>query len=128
MICGGVDVGKRICKMAIIDRKLTYIGDYKKELLKDVIAVGIDAPLTLPKKGAFRECERELLKLGIRLFPSGAKFFKEIALIGIRIAEELRSLGLKVYEVYPFASRVLLNIAPKAKKRTEIGLKEIRLA
>jgi predicted nuclease with RNAse H fold len=37
-------------------------------------------------------------------------------------------MGLKVYEVYPYASRVLLNIAPKAKKRKREGLQEIILS
>ncbi|MCS7118633.1 MAG: DUF429 domain-containing protein [Archaeoglobaceae archaeon] len=128
MIYGGIDVGKRSCKIALIDKKVVYIGEYDKSVFFKVYAVGIDAPLTLPENGMLRECEKDLLKLGIKLFPSGAPFFKEIALIGMKIAEELRDLGLKVYEVYPFASRFVMNIAPKAKKRTKRGLEEIKIA
>lgn len=128
MLFAGIDVGKRICKMAIIGEELIYIGDYDKSKLKGVLAVGIDAPLSLPPKGTLRECEKKLLKLGIKLFPSGALFFREIAFIGMKIAEELRSLGIQVFEVYPYATRIMKGIAPKAKKRSKEGLKELRLA
>jgi predicted nuclease with RNAse H fold len=128
MIFAGIDVGKK-CKMAIIDeKKLIYAGDYEIENISNAFAAGIDAPLTLPQNGMFRECERKLLKLGIRLFPSGAPFFRKTAILGMEIAENLRKMGLKVYEVYPYASRVLLNIAPKAKKRKREGLQEIILS
>lgn len=126
MIYAGIDVGKKVCKMAIIDKELIYVGDYNREKLQKVFAVGIDAPLSLPSRGAVRECEKKLLSLGIRLFPSGAPFFREIALIGMRIAEELRAMGLKVFEVYPYATRVMMGIAPRAKKRSKDGLEKIR--
>lgn len=128
MIYAGIDVGKKFCKMAILGKELIYVGDYDKDKLKGVFAVGIDAPLSFPPKGTLRECERKLLNLGIRLFPSGAQFFREIALIGMKIAEELRALGIQVFEVYPYATRVIMGIAPNAKKRSKEGLEELRSA
>ncbi|MEM0503167.1 MAG: DUF429 domain-containing protein [Archaeoglobaceae archaeon] len=128
MIYAGIDVGKKVCKMAILGEELIYVGNYDKEKLKGVFAAGIDAPLSLPPRGTLRECERKLLNLGIRLFPSGAPFFREIALIGMAIAEELRALGIRVFEVYPYATRVIMGIAPKAKKRSKNGLEKLRLA
>lgn len=126
MKVAGIDVGLKFCKLAVIDEKISYIGDYKKDELREVIAVGIDAPLTLPKSGLLRECEKKLLKLGIRLFPSGAPFFRPIAIKGMKIAEELRKDCIKVFEVYPYATRVFMGIAPNAKKKTKKGLSEIR--
>ncbi|MEM0215378.1 MAG: DUF429 domain-containing protein [Archaeoglobaceae archaeon] len=125
MKIAGIDVGIKTCKLAIIEDQLVYVGDYDKEKLKGVVAVGIDAPLSFPKEGTLRECEIKLLKLGIRLFPSGAKFFRDIALKGIEMAEELRKEGIAVFEVYPFATRVMMKIAPKSRKRTKKGLSEI---
>lgn len=125
MKIGGIDVGIKTCKVAIIEDQLVYVGDYDIEKLKGVVAVGIDAPLSFPKEGTLRECERKLLELGIRLFPSGAQFFRDITLKGIEIAEELRREGIAVFEVYPFASRIMMNIAPKSRKRTKKGLSEI---
>lgn len=124
----GIDVGKKSCRLAVIDEKIIYVGNYEKRKLSGVVAVGIDAPLSLPEKGTLRKSEKELLNLGIHLFPSGARFFMDIAIKGMEIAEELRKNGLKVFEVYPYATRVLMGIAPKAKKRTKDGLREIRSA
>jgi len=121
----GIDVGLKSCKLAVIEEELLYIGEYDIEKLVGVIAAGIDAPLSLPKTGMLRECERKLLKLGIKLFPSGAPFFKPIALKGMEIACELRRNGIRVFEVYPYATRVLMGIAPEARKRTKDGLFEI---
>ncbi|MDK2795617.1 MAG: uncharacterized protein PWQ22_1069 [Archaeoglobaceae archaeon] len=126
MKVAGIDVGLKFCKLAVIGDGLSYIGDYKKDELASVIAVGIDAPLSLPKTGMLRECEKKLLKLGIRLFPSGAPFFRPIVSRGMEIAEELRKEGIKVFEVYPYATRVFMGIAPNAKKKTRRGLSEIR--
>lgn len=125
MYCG-IDVGLKKCHAALISDRLEFVGDYTELDLDNVRVTGIDAPLSFPAKGSLRECERLLLKMGIRLFPSGAPFFRGIALRGMEIAEELRSKGVEVYEVYPYATRVILNIAPKAKKQTKSGLEEIR--
>ncbi len=124
MYCG-IDVGTKRSYAAVIKgRRVLYLGDYKDVDVEFGFA-GIDAPLSFPKKGAFRECERLLLKMGIRLFPSGAPFFRKIALQGMRIAEELKKKGVRVYEVYPYATRVILNLAPKARKHRKDGLAEI---
>ncbi len=124
MYCG-VDVGLRKDHAAVIKgSRVIYLGDYA-DIDVDFKFAGIDAPLSLPVEGAFRDCERLLLKMGIRLFPSGAPFFRKIALKGMEIARELRARGIEVYEVYPYATRVILNLAPKAKKRRRDGLKRI---
>lgn len=123
---GGVDVGVHNHAFALVDSRRARVVDSMEDLLSTgVTAVGIDAPLSLPQSGAFRECERKLLKMGIRLFPSGAGFFRRIADMGMEIAEFFQARGVEVYEVYPFASRVVLGIEPRANKRTEAGLQRI---
>jgi hypothetical protein len=117
----GIDVGLKKSVAAIIDnRKLIYIGSYEN-LPPNFIAAGIDAPLSFPKQGTLRECERILLKMGIRLFPSGAAFFRRIVERGMQIADELRGKGIEVFEVYPYATRVVLKLAPDAKKHSKNG-------
>ena len=125
MYCG-IDVGLKKSHAALISDSLKFVGDYEELELEGVEVAGIDAPLTFPARGSLRECERLLLKMGIRLYPSGAPFFRSIALRGMEIAERLRKMGIEVYEVYPYATRVILNIAPKAKKQTKNGLEMIR--
>jgi len=121
----GIDVGIKKSHAAVISgRRIIYLGEYKNLDEYRITAAGIDAPLSFPDKG-FRECERLLLKMGIRLFPPNAPFFKAIGLKGIEIAKKLKKVGVEVYEVYPYASRVFLNIVPKAKKTLKSGKKEI---
>lgn len=127
MYCG-IDVGLKKSHAAVISDGIEFIGEYEDLKFEGIKAAGIDAPLSFPVRGAFRECERLLLKMGIRLFPSGAPFFRKVALRGMEIAEELYSKGIRVYEVYPYATRVILGIAPKAKKSKKDGLVEISKA
>jgi len=102
-----------------------YVGELEDLENLNVIAAGIDAPLSFPTTGNLRECEKELLKLGIRLFPSGASFFRKVTEKGIEIAETLSSRGIVTFEVYPYATRFVLDIAPKAKKFRKEGRKQI---
>lgn len=122
----GIDVGVKTDYAAlVIGRKVSYVGKLEEiKSFEGVKAVGIDAPLSFPKKG-FRQCERLLLKMGIRLFPPNAPFFKKIGIRGIEIANKFKKAGIDVFEVYPYASRVFLNIAPKAKKALKSGREEI---
>ncbi len=123
-LVAGIDVGLKKSHVAVLEgRRIVYIGDFEDFIRKgyDISAAGIDAPLSFPVEGSLRDCERELLKMGIRLFPSGAKFFRKIAERGIEIAEMLENRGVEVFEVYPYATRLILNIAPKAKKFRKEG-------
>ena len=124
MIVCGVDVGVKKSYIALLSgRKLVYCGLYSHPVSCN--AVGIDAPLSLPKSGNLRSCERELLKQGIRLFPSGARFFRPVVEKGMQIAEEFRKEGIRVFEVYPYATRKILGIAPEVKKSKKEGQKKI---
>ncbi len=119
----GIDVGVKKSHMAILEgNRVIYLGVYD-ECDLDFDFAGMDAPLTFPTKGHFRECERRLHAMGIRLLPP--KFIEGIAKRGMEIAKELREKGIEVYEVYPYATRVILNIAPKANKRKKRGRIEI---
>jgi len=119
----GIDIGlKRSHLVVLEDRKVIYVGTYE-ECDLDFDFAGIDAPLSLPRRGHLRECERMLLSMGIRVLPP--KFIEGVAKRGMEIADELRRRGVVVYEVYPYATRVILNIAPKANKRRARGRMEI---
>lgn len=66
--------------------------------------------------------KQPLRKMGVGIYPSGVDSFRPIVERGIEIAE-LMSEKSVVYEVYPFASKKILDIAPKAKKQTKTGEK-----
>ncbi len=128
MVFVGIDVGLERSPMAIIRKDCIRIfQDYSDcTNLDDIRAVGIDAPLSFPEKGYFRECERKLLKMGIKLFPSGSPFFQKTVERGIKIAEKFKQWGIRVFEVYPFATRVILGIAPDCNKRKKECLERIK--
>lgn len=77
--------------------------------------VSIDAPLSKPLKGVMRVCEKQLVKMGIRVFPC---MFTQMATLterGIKIAKKLRELGYTVIESYPGAAQDILHIPRKGK-------------
>ncbi|MFO7966278.1 MAG: DUF429 domain-containing protein [Archaeoglobaceae archaeon] len=122
----GIDVGLRESHAAIMEnRKVVSIFKVEADQLSDLspcFAAGIDAPLSLPQEGTLRECERDLIKMGIRLFPSGADFFKKVAEKGMQFSTALEAEeGIEVFEVYPYATRSILKIAPNSKKREKGG-------
>jgi len=122
MLFCGIDVGRR-CAAAVLGEKLVYVGELEGAMNFDFEVAGIDAPLTLSKK--LRDCDRELLKMGIKLFPPGWRGMQVITERGMAIAEELRRRGVEVYEVYPYATRKVLSIAPDARKSTAEGRRAI---
>ncbi len=84
--------------------------------------VVIDAPLSLPRGRAtiedrsgphLRACDRELLRLGIRFFPLTLGPMRMLTVRGMRLADELRRLGMRVVEGYPGGAQDLLGIPRK---------------
>lgn len=82
----------------------------------------IDAPLSLPRGRAtiedrtgphFRECDRELRRLGIRFFPLTLGPMRMLTERGMRLASTVRARGYRVEEGYPGGSQDLLGIARK---------------
>ncbi len=122
MLFCGIDVGKR-CAAAVLGENLVYVGELEEAMKFSFKVAGIDAPLTSATK--LRDCDKELLKMGIKLFPPGWRGMQIIAKEGMKIAENLRRIGVEVYEVYPYATRKILSIAPNAKKSTAEGRREI---
>jgi predicted nuclease with RNAse H fold len=107
---------------------------------KTVWGVGLDAPCSLPMglgscclqdhppcdcqplnpwKG--RTCERDLVRAGFRVFyPSRNAFAKEWFRRGLRLKRELEEAGLRVLEVYPYATKGRL-FGPLPSKTTRRG-------
>lgn len=117
----GIDVGKYESHVAIIEgRTVVELSLFDDDNLPECYACGVDAPLNMPHNKTMRNCESALKKMGVGIYPSGSGFFKPIVRRGIEIAE-LMAWECIVYEIYPFASRKFLNLAPKAKKQTKKG-------
>ena len=104
------------------------------ECAPDVVA--IDAPLALPRgrksltrksKIHLRECDRELLRMGIKFFPLTLGPMRQLTERGMRLRAELEKKGLMVIETYPGAVQDILHIPRKGKglDGLEKGLSQI---
>lgn len=92
--------------------------------------VAIDAPLSLPtgRKSIeqrtevhLRECDKELLKRGIKFFPVTLGPMRKLTSRGIILRRILESKHFKVIEVYPGGAQDILKIPRKQQ-----GLRELR--
>ncbi len=96
--------------------------------------VSIDAPLALPKdrpslslkyrnRSHLRECDKVLLKMGIRFFPITIEPMRKLTRRGIKLRQILESKSFKVIESFPGATQDLLGMPRKQK-----GLEKLRRA
>lgn len=100
--------------------------------------VAIDAPLCLPpgRKSIeertnvhLRECDRELLKIGIKLFPITLGPMRKLTARGIALKKILEGKKLKVIEAYPGGAQDILGIPRKQKglDKLRAGLEKLGL-
>jgi predicted nuclease with RNAse H fold len=89
--------------------------------------VSIDSPLSLPSGrlevydsdptraefGIMRQCERELKRRGINVYPCLLPSMQALTKRGIALANRLRQLGLPVIECYPGAAQDIVGIPRK---------------
>jgi len=95
--------------------------------------VAIDAPLSLPagrksieqRTGVhLRECDKELLKKGIKFFPVTLGPMRKLTSRGIILRKTFESKHLRVIEVYPGGAQDILGIPRKQQglRRLKAGL------
>lgn len=78
--------------------------------------IAIDAPLSFPREGNLRLCDRVLISRGLRVFPPTFGGMRKLTERGIRISSILRSSGFDVIEVHPRTSGILIFGSPDRKK------------
>jgi len=115
--------------------------DILRAIRKDVKAVAIDAPLSLPRgrcclrddcpcarKAHFRACDLDLRRMKIRFFPITLGPMRKLTLRGISLKERLQARGLRVFETYPGAAQDLWGM-PRQKNLPGLkkALKRFRL-
>ena len=89
--------------------------------------VSIDSPLSIPagrkrvddadptrdEFGIMRQCERELKRRGINVYPCLLPSMQKLTARGIRLAERFRAAGIAVIESYPGAAQDIMGIPRK---------------
>ena len=78
--------------------------------------VAIDAPFSLPKRGNLREADSLLIKRGYRVFPPTFAGMRSLTERGMRLAEELGAKKIKVIEIHPRTSGLLLFKTPTRER------------
>lgn len=97
--------------------------------------VAIDAPLSLPTgresieqrtKVHLRECDKELLRRGIKFFPVTLGPMRKLTSRGISLRRTLENKRFRVIEVYPGGAQDILGIPRKQRglDRLRAGLKK----
>jgi predicted nuclease with RNAse H fold len=115
-----------------------------EEILSKSIAcnpqvVGIDAPLSLPvgrksledREGPhLRDCDRQLLRSGIKFFPLTLGPMRKLTQRGLMLREILESKGFTVLEIYPGGAQDVFGIPRKQKglENLRIGLKKLGIS
>jgi hypothetical protein len=137
----GIDlagVENRPTGFCILDKKLkarTILLSTDKEIIEackksKTKIIAIDAPLALPKGRKdidkrndvhFRECDKALLKMGIKFFPITLGPMRQLTKRGIALKKKLEKLGWEVIETYPGAAQDILKIPRKQK-----GIEKLR--
>ena len=125
----GIDlagVPKNPTGWALWKNKVISIGHLYKneEILKHLTnfepnLVAIDAPLSLPKKGAMRKADREMYRLGYPVFPPRFPAMEKLALRAIEITRQIKRKGLDIIEVHPASTRKALKMPPKDRKEIQ---------
>ncbi|MEM3832082.1 MAG: DUF429 domain-containing protein [Thermoprotei archaeon] len=136
----GIDLAgspKRPTGICILDDNMiakafiVYSDDDIIRLVKKIkpTVIAIDAPLFLPKERKsldtkepvhLRECDKELLRMGIKFFPITLGPMRILTKRGIKLRTILETSGYKVIETYPGAAQDILNIP---RRKDLIGLK-----
>lgn len=108
----------------------------ERTVLEKPDLVSIDSPLCLPSGrtsvgdddpgrkqfGIIRQCERELKRRGINVYPCLIQSMQNLTERGMRLASELRCRGIPVIESYPGAAQDIMRIPRKSA-----GLNWLRL-
>ena len=135
----GIDLAgieSRPTGFCILDEKLkteTKILYRDEEIVKEVLNVkpsltSIDAPLSLPKgrcclrdncpcrkAGHLRKCDKDILRLKIRLLPVTLGPMRKLTMRGINLNKTLTSHGFKVVETLPSSVRKILGFPAKTE-------------
>jgi predicted nuclease with RNAse H fold len=139
----GIDLAgdeKHKTGFALLDKKLnakTKVLMTDEEIINETLRqdglITIDAPLGLPKGrccldydckcnkyGYSRHAEKELRKLGVRVFPCGFAGMRKLTLRGIKLKKFFENKGREVIETYPGSAQDMLGIPRKGKDLTRL--------
>ena len=87
--------------------------------------IGIDAPLSFPRVGGLRDCDRKLISMKIRVLPPILGGMRMLTRRAVRLKEKFEAEGFKVIECFPGAARKILELPGKTEPK-EVAVKALR--
>ena len=75
--------------------------------------IAIDAPVSLPKKGAMRKADKEMYRRGYPVFPPRFPAMEKLTLRAMKIIQQIKRDELHIIEVHPTSTRKALKIPTK---------------
>ncbi|MFP3073774.1 MAG: DUF429 domain-containing protein [Caldivirga sp.] len=102
---GGIDLsvvrksGVAVVRNDLLKGMLVATDDEIISTLSGVDVVAIDAPLSGP--GRYRDLDRAMLKLGLRVMPANWPWMIKLSERAVRIKSRLEDMGVKVIETHP---------------------------
>jgi len=75
--------------------------------------IAIDAPVSLPKKGAMRKADKEMYSRGYPVFPPRFPAMEKLTLRAMKIIQQIEREELYIIEVHPTSTRKALKIPTK---------------
>ncbi|MEM3037502.1 MAG: DUF429 domain-containing protein [Nitrososphaerota archaeon] len=91
--------------------------------------IAVDAPLTLPTSlqgRGYRLCDREVRRMGIRIFPLSLGSMRMLALRGVGLAARLRGLGFEVIETFPSGAQRVLGLWGRGGRKASVVARGLR--
>ncbi|MEM5870644.1 MAG: hypothetical protein QW758_01675 [Candidatus Aenigmatarchaeota archaeon] len=101
------DLEERVLKVLLLYSDDEIIGEIEKD---NPILICVDAPLSFPSKGYFRDSDLALISLGFRPLSPMLPGMKTLAERAIKLKSILEARGYKVIEVFPRATERILNL------------------
>jgi len=120
VICGGLDLAARPYRptgVAVVRAtsdfkfEILYVDEVysNEEIVSSLVkfspvAVAIDSPLALPRRGGLREVDHALIRAGFRVLPPVWASMRELTLRAQKLMKVLENYGIEVIETHPRSS------------------------
>ena len=111
--------GRRLLKLLCLRRDEEIVAELGAD---SPVIVAVDAPLSMPQRGAFREVDRLLIARGGRVLPPVFKGMARLVERAQRLVGRLKAMGLRIVETHPMSALRLSGCPNALRLAEELGI------